>query len=99
MSDKKRIEIIDPEPISVTEVYAKTRARLLGGVILESIHKQLVAPETYGIAVAIGLAQGLRYNEDVKRGVKAGLYTVGFIVGTNVVFNVANNLSVLRRDS
>lgn len=49
------------------------------------------------VSVGVGLMQGLKYRGNFKRGVKAGVTTMGVLVGIDVVTNVAGNWELIKK--
>ena len=59
-------------------------------IALASVGKQLTAGHTYSAAATVGIVQGMKYGGNFKRGIKAGLVTVGVLCTVNAVANVAD---------
>lgn len=67
-------------------------AKIIGTIFVKSIGKQVMQPETLVLGGLIGLGQGMKYNGNVKRGVVAGLITLGVMGGLCGIVNVAKHV-------
>ncbi len=74
----------------------KRQAKVLGGIVVDSVKAQLSTEGTYTTAAGIGLIQGFKYGGSLKRGVKAGAVVVGVLVGINVVGNVVEKWDYIK---
>lgn len=59
--------------------------------------KQASDKGTIQLAVGVGFIQGLKYNGNLVRGMKAGAVTVGVLAGVNAAANVAHNWEVIKK--
>lgn len=75
----------------------KGKAMIIGEIVGKSTKVVLEDSKTYGLAVGVGLMQGLKYNGSIKRGTKAGLATVGAMVGANIIQNVVINIEAIKK--
>lgn len=73
------------------------KGKAAGDIALSSAMRQISNQQTLNVAVGVGLIQGLKYNGNFKRGVKAGLVTVGVYAGMNAVTNVAENWDYIKK--
>lgn len=74
----------------------KRKAEIVGRIAMNSAMSQLSEGSTYSWALGAGLIQGLKYNGSLKRGIKAGLATMGVVVAANVVRNIALNWDTIK---
>lgn len=74
----------------------KRKAKIIGDITKQSVIGTLQNEQTYIISAGVGLMQGLKYNGNFKRGLKAGLATTGVLVGTNVIRNIAINVDAIQ---
>lgn len=82
------------ESIKMTQI-SKT-AKVVGKVFMAGFKTQLAEESTLATGVTIGVMQGLKYNGNVKRGVKAGLATVGVFATANGVKSVMSNIDYIK---
>ena len=62
-----------------------------GSVAIEAILRQLLEDETWALATATGVYQGLKYNGSIKRGLTTGAAMLGVLSGANAIKNVVQN--------
>lgn len=74
------------------------KAKIVGDIAMDAAMKQIGDQKTITLALGVGLIQGLKYNGSLKRGIKAGLATMGVVAGANVVMNIAKNWDVIKND-
>lgn len=72
------------------------KVKAISGIAVRSAVHSLQHENTLKWAAGIGLWQGLKYNGNFKRGVRAGLATVGTIVAANVCANLAANYDKIK---
>lgn len=75
----------------------KGKVNLISHIAKASTRTVLEDSKTYGLAIGVGLMQGLKYNGSFIRGSKAGIATVGVMVGANIVQNVVINLDEIKK--
>lgn len=75
----------------------KRKGKLIGDIAVSSVMKEIANETTVKMGVGVGLLQGLKYNGNLKRGVKAGLTTVGVVAGMNAVMNIASNWDNIKK--
>jgi len=68
------------------------KAKNIGKVFARSFGKQAIEPSTLMLGGALGLGQGFKYNGNWKRGIVAGIITVGVFGTINGITNVAKYL-------
>jgi exosortase/archaeosortase len=76
----------------------KRKAKRIGYITIGSVLKQISDGATLSLGIGVGLIQGLKYNGSLKRGIKAGLVTVGVVASVNVVRNIADNWEAINQD-
>ena len=74
----------------------KNKGYAIGRIAVAGAMKQVADEGTLMLGVTVGLMQGLKYNGDFKRGVKAGVTTVAVVAGVNGIRNVANQWEFIR---
>lgn len=77
-----------------TSAYFKT-AKDVKNIFVDSAMKQISDENTIMLAAIIGLSQGLKYNGNLKRGVKAGAATLMVLGSVNGVANVLKNAEII----
>lgn len=75
----------------------KNKGKTIGDIAVGAAMKQIADPATISLGLGVGLIQGLKRNGSFKRGVKAGLTTVGVFAGANIIMNVADKWDVIKR--
>lgn len=75
----------------------KGKVNLVGQIVKQSTRVMLEDGKTYSLAVGVGLVQGLKYNGSFKRGAKAGVATMGVMVGANIIQNIVINLDEIKK--
>lgn len=76
-----------------------TRPMRIGGkLFLEGFKTQLVDEPTFGVALAGGLWQGLKYKGNIMRGIKAGAILELSMCTLNGMKNVAKNYHRMCRE-
>lgn len=73
------------------------KGKVAADIAVSSAMKQVSNQQTLNMAIGIGLIQGLKYNGNFKRGIKAGLATMGVFAGANAVKNVAENWDYIKK--
>lgn len=74
----------------------KRQVNTLGRIAVKSAGLQLKQGHTYVTAGTVGLVQGLKYGGDFKRGIKAGIVSVGVLATVNAVANVAEKWDYIK---
>ena len=72
------------------------KAELVKHTAVVSTKVLLTDPNVHALAVGVGLQQGLKYKGSFKSGVKAGLATYGATIVGWSIYNVANNIDVIK---
>lgn len=72
------------------------QATVIKEIALSSAKVILEDEKVYALAGTVGLVQGLKYNGSFKRGAKAGLATMGVMIGANIVRNIVSNIDVIK---
>lgn len=67
-----------------------------GHIALGSVKLQAQDPSTYTVAVIAGTIQGLKYEGNFKRGVKAGAAMYVTMMGTNAIYNIIRNMDDIK---
>lgn len=73
------------------------KVKVINHIIRSSTKLVMEDSSTYGLAIGVGLTQGLKYNGSFKRGAKAGMATVGVLIGGTVIQNVVINLEEIKK--
>lgn len=69
---------------------------VVGKVFKEAFVKQLESEETWISGGVVGVAQGMKYNGSVKRGLKAAVSTVTLVAVGNGLVNVIKNKDTIK---
>lgn len=72
------------------------QAQLIFNIAKESSKVVLEDDKVYVLAGTIGLVQGLKYNGSFIRGTRAGVATMGAVIGTNIVRNIVVNIDEIK---
>lgn len=75
----------------------KRKVKFVGDIACKAAAVTLQSEQTLKWSAGIGLIQGLKYNGNFKRGLKAGLATAGVMAGINVISNLANNYEEIKK--
>ena len=75
----------------------KRQVGLIKEIIVESTKSVLEDKNIHGLAIGIGLQQGLKYNGNLVNGVKGALATYGAVIVANGVQNIVHNLDVIKK--
>jgi hypothetical protein len=75
---------------------ASRKLNAIKDIALASAKIVLEDSKVYTIAGAVGLYQGLKYNGNVGRGMKAGVATIGVMIGANIVQNLVSNIDEIK---
>lgn len=73
------------------------KLRIIKGIAVQSTKAILEDSKAYTLAGGVGLYQGLKYNGNMARGMKAGLATMGVLIGSNIVQNIVHNLEEIKK--
>lgn len=65
-------------------------------VFYYSAKSQMMKESTIGMAAMVGLGQGLKYNGNIKNGVKGGIATLLVLSGINGIMNVIENYDKIK---
>lgn len=74
----------------------KRQATIIKEIAYVSTKAVLEDSRAYTVAGSIGLMQGLKYNGSFKRGTKAGLATMGVVIGAQIAQNLVKNIEVIK---
>lgn len=69
----------------------KHRMVKAGVIVAETAKKTVTSKEALSVAASVGLWQGLKYQGDIKRGVKGAAAALGTNFVLNSIVNIANN--------
>lgn len=72
------------------------QATIIKEIAIGSAKLVLEDERSYALAGTVGLIQGLKYNGSLNRGVKAGVSTMGVMVGVNIVRNIVGNFEGIK---
>jgi len=65
-------------------------------VFYYSAKSQMMKESTIGMAAMVGLGQGLKYNGNIKNGVKGGIATLLVLSAVNGIMNVIENYDKIK---
>ena len=71
-------------------------SKVVGEVFKDAFIKQLESEDTWISGAAVGFAQGMKYNGNVKRGLKAAVSTVTVVAVGNGLINVIKNKDAIK---
>lgn len=71
--------------------------KYVGKKFVGGVAKQVVQPDTLLMGGLVGLIQGFKYSGNVKRGIVAGLITVGVMGCINGISNAAKGIDEIRK--
>lgn len=75
----------------------KRKVLVIKEIVVGSTIHLLEDGRVHGLAIGIGLQQGLKYNGNLKNGVKGALATYGAMIVANSVQNVIHNIDVIKK--
>lgn len=68
-----------------------------GDIAVSAAMNTISSDNSLRVSVGVGLLQGLKYRGNLKRGIKAGVATMGVMVGIDIVTNVASNWEIIKK--
>ena len=71
-------------------------SKVVGEVFKDAFIKQLESEDTWISGAVVGFAQGMKYNGNVKRGLKAAVSTVTLVAVGNGLINVIKNKDAIK---
>ena len=71
-------------------------SKVVGEVFKDAFIKQLESEDTWISGAVVGVAQGMKYNGSVKRGLKAAVSTVTVVAVGNGLINVIKNKDAIK---
>lgn len=74
----------------------KRKAKVIGEIAKHSAIAVMEDGRTHSVAGGIALMQGLKYNGNLKNGIKGGLAVYGVLIGINTVQNIVINKELIK---
>ena len=71
------------------------KGKRIGMVFVKGVKANAFNPTTLGVCTVVGLAQGLKYSGNIKRGVLTGLVTLAAISVVGGIATVGRNMSTI----
>ena len=75
----------------------KKKAELVKGIIVDGATGVLSNKNSHMLAMGTGLQQALKYNGNLKNGVKGAVMTYGFLIAGNCVQEFVNNTRIIKK--
>ena len=82
--------------INMKDNVFKRKAGVIKDIAKLSVSSQVRDVKAHTSAATVGLVQGLKYNGDLKRGIKAALVTEVVYLGTRLTNNIVTNWEVIK---
>jgi len=74
----------------------KGQLKRLGVVVKKSIYVNVTGLANLSVAMTFGIAQGLKYNGSLVRGIKTGVAILGALTVVGVIHNVGQNMDYIK---